>query len=117
MRDRELAEWRALVRGRADREWRELPRDVLDELASHLADLYSAARSVGADAEEARRLALDALNAASFVDLSRRPRARRFPGGHMNDLRIALRQLRATPIVTLVGNAKISKTTVEHEGR
>src|ERR1041385_5749190 len=83
MRDRALAEWRSLVRDRADREWRELPRDVLDELACHLAALHAEALSRGASADEARRLALDALHAASFVDLSRRARVRRFPGGHI----------------------------------
>src|SRR5437773_2177949 len=102
MRDRELREWRALVRERADREWRALSSDVVDELACHLADLHASALGNGASEEDARRLALDALNSASFLELSKRPLARRLPGGHMHDLRLAFRQLRATPIVTLV---------------
>src|SRR5947207_6534865 len=99
MRDRTLREWRALVRERADRDWRELSPDVVDELACHLADLHASARAAGASDDEARCCARDALNAASFLELSKRPRARRFPGGHMHDLRLAFRQLRATPIV------------------
>jgi putative ABC transport system permease protein len=102
MRDRELRQWRALVRDRADREWRALSSDVVDELACHLADLHGSALAVGASDDEARRRALDVLNAASFLELSKRPRARRFPGGHMHDIRLAVRQLRATPIVTVV---------------
>src|SRR5947207_14567070 len=98
MRDRELDEWRVLIRVRADREWRELSRDVLDELACHLADLHASAVARGAGADQARALALEALNAASFLELSKRPRARRVPGGHMQDIRVAWRQLRATPI-------------------
>src|SRR5206468_9840406 len=102
MRDRSLREWRALVRDRADREWRALSPDVVDELACHLADLHASALGNGASEEAARRDALDALNAASFLEVSKQPRARRFPGGHMHDIRLAFRQLRATPIVTLV---------------
>jgi len=64
MRDRTLREWRALVRERADRDWRELSPDVVDELACHLADLHASALGNGASEDEARRGALDALNAA-----------------------------------------------------
>ena len=39
MRDRQMRQWRTLVRERANREWRELSLDVLDELACHLAEL------------------------------------------------------------------------------
>jgi hypothetical protein len=70
MRDRDLREWRKLVRERADREWRELSLDVVDELACHLADLYAAAQAAGASQDEARGRALDALNAASFLEQS-----------------------------------------------
>src|SRR5262249_39633852 len=51
--------------------------------------------------DEARRTAVDVLNAAAFLELSKRPRARH-PGGYFHDVRLAVRHLRATPIVTLV---------------
>src|SRR5439155_20442657 len=102
MRDRDLRHWKTLVRRRADQEWRTLSLEVIDELACHLADLHAAALSRGASEEEADRCALDALHAASFLELSKRPRARRSPVGYAHDIRIACRQLVATPIVTLV---------------
>src|SRR6266511_4259161 len=101
MRDRELRQWKTLVRERADREWRELSLEVVDELACHLADLNAAAVRSGASEHEARAVALDALNAASFLELSKRPRARR-GGGYAHDLRVAMRQLIGTPVVTTV---------------
>jgi hypothetical protein len=82
MRDRRLREWRALVRERADCDWRELSPDVVDELVCHLADLHASASGNGRSEEDARRLALDVLNSASFLELSKRPRARRFPRSH-----------------------------------
>jgi putative ABC transport system permease protein len=102
MPDRELRRWKLLVRERADREWRELSLEVVDELACHLADLHAAALRGGSTEREARQAALDALNAASFLEVSKRPRARRSPVGVFHDLRIASRQLLATPIVTAV---------------
>src|SRR5437762_7673736 len=106
MRDRTLREWRALVRERADRDWRELSPDVVDELACHLADLHASANGNGASEEDARRLALDVLNSASFLELSKRPRARRFPGGHMHamiqSLRYGFRSLIKTPLLSVV---------------
>jgi len=101
MRDRELREWRVLVRARADAEWRALSSEVIDELACHLADQYAAARRGGASDAEARGVAQQLLNAASFLELSKRPRAR-IGGGYGHDLKVAVRQLRATPIVTIV---------------
>ena len=77
MRDRDLRHWKTLVRRRADQEWRQLSLEVIDELACHLADLYAAALSNGASEDEANRCALDALQSASFLELSKRPRARR----------------------------------------
>jgi predicted permease len=41
------------------------------------------------------------LNAASFLELSKRPRARR-GSGYVHDIRVALRQLAGTPVVTMV---------------
>jgi predicted permease len=102
MRDRELRRWRTLIRARADRERCELSLDVVDELACHLADLQATAIGQGLPEDQARERALDALNAASFVGLSRRPRARDArPGDTMptlvRDIRYALRQLRRSP--------------------
>src|SRR5437899_11930914 len=104
MRDRDLRQWKALVRERANREWRELSLDVVDELACHLADLYAAAIRDGASEGDARQRALDTLDqlkGASFLELSKRPRARR-GGGYVHDIRVAMRQLIATPVVTIV---------------
>src|SRR5215831_7572953 len=100
MRDRRLREWKARVRERAKAEWRELSSDVVDELACHLADLHASAIDRGASDAEADRIATGALQSASFLEVSRRPRARRSPVGYVHDLRLALRQLIATPIVT-----------------
>src|SRR5438552_2610637 len=102
MRDRDLRRWKTLVRKRADQEWRTLSLEVIDELACHLADLHAAALDSGASDAEADRIAADALQSASFLALSKRPRARRFPVGYAHDIRIAFRQLVATPVVTLV---------------
>jgi len=101
MRDRQMRHWRTLVRERANREWRELSLDVVDELACHLAELQTSAISRGASDGEAQQIALDALNSASFLELSKRPRARP-GGGYVHDVRVAIRQLIATPVVTTV---------------
>jgi predicted permease len=99
MRDRDLPPWRALVRQRADRDRRELSVDVVDELACHLADLYETAVRHGASDADARRRALETLNAASFLELSKRPRAR---GTVLtkSDLVYAIRGLRKKPLFT-----------------
>jgi len=102
MRDRDMREWRSLIRQRADREWRELSPDVVEELACHLAELHATALARGASQAEARARALDALSAASFLEVSKRPRARHMPTGHVHDLRLAVRQLRASPLVSAV---------------
>jgi len=95
MRDRQMRQWRTLVRERANREWRELSLDVLEELACHLAELQASAIRRGASDDEARQIALDALDSASFLELSKRPRARH-GGGYLHDFRVAIRQLIAT---------------------
>src|SRR4030095_4029781 len=102
MRDHELRDWRALVRQRADAEWRHLSSDVVDELATHLADLHASARRDGASDVDARQLAIDTLSAASFLEVSKRPRARRSGTGWLQDLRLAFRQMHAAPVVSLV---------------
>jgi putative ABC transport system permease protein len=101
MRDRQTRQWRTQVRERANREWRELSLDVVDELACHLAELQASAVRRGASDDEARRIALEALESASFLELSKRPRARP-GGGYLHDIRVAMRQLIATPVVTAV---------------
>jgi putative ABC transport system permease protein len=101
MRDRDLRQWKALVRQRADRERRELSVDVVDELACHLADLHATAVRNGASDADARRKALDTLNAASFLELSKRPRARSRGTVFMTrDLIYAVRGLRKKPLFT-----------------
>jgi putative ABC transport system permease protein len=99
MRDRDLRQWRALVRQRADRERRELSVDVVDELACHLADLHATAVRNGASDADARRMALETLNAASLLELSKRPRARSRGTVFMkSDLIYAIRGLRKKPL-------------------
>jgi len=102
VRDRELKRWKTLVRERAKAEWRELSLEVVDELACHLADLHASALAGGASEADADRLAADVLRSASFLELSKRPRARRVPVGYLHDVRLAFRQLLATPVVTVV---------------
>jgi hypothetical protein len=102
MRDRDLREWRTLIRERADREWRALSPDVVDELACHLADLHSAALASGASWADARHRVLEALHAASFLEVSKRARARHQPTGYVQDLRLAVRQLGASSLVSAV---------------
>jgi len=103
LRDRGLRRWRALVRERARAERHDLARDVLDELASHLADVEASALHDGASAAEATRAALATLDAASFGNLAHRSRARgpRAIGDRLpalaRDLRFAFRQLRRSP--------------------
>jgi putative ABC transport system permease protein len=99
MRDRGLRQWKALVRQRADRERRELSIDVVDELACHLADLHATAVRNGASDADARRMALETLNAASFLELSKRPRARsRATVLTTSDFVYAVRGLRKRPL-------------------
>ena len=101
MRDRDLRQWKALVRQRADRERRELSVDVVDELACHLADLHATAVRNGTSHADARSMALDTLNAASFLELSKRPRARSRGTLFMkSDLIYAVRGLRKKPLFT-----------------
>ena len=114
MRDSDLREWRKRVRERADREWRELSLDVIDELACHLADLHATALADGAGEAEARVKTLEALNAASFLELSKRPRARRLPRGYLGDVRLAARQLRASPIVSIVAVLSLALIPIGH---
>src|SRR5262245_59727576 len=108
MRDRTLREWRARVRERAKGDWRERSGDVVEKLACHLADLQAAALDGGASPEHASCVADEALQSASFLELAKRPRARRSPVGYVHDIRVACRQLLATPVVTLVAVASLA---------
>jgi predicted permease len=102
MRDAELDRWRRRIRDRARHERRELSSDVVDELASHLADCYAAAIERSSSVEEAERIAVHILDTASLGELTTRRRARwRSVGEEMpalvRDIRYALRQLRRSP--------------------
>src|SRR5262249_27960605 len=102
MRDTALDRWRSRVRDRARGERRELPADVVDELACHLADCYTAAVERGVPEDAAVRQALDLLSTASFGELTTRRRGRwRAFGDAMplvvRDIRYAFRQLRRSP--------------------
>jgi len=102
MRDRELRRWRALIRQRADAERCELSLEVIDELATHLTDLYASAIEHGRPEDEATRIAVGALESASFRELAARPRAMRPRAADhlpavLRDVTIAVRQLRRSP--------------------
>jgi predicted permease len=141
MRDRALDRWRAQVVERARREHRDLSPEVLDELACHLADHESSAIRRGRSEEAARQATVDMLNAASFFEVSERPRAimprtRDLAPGLGRDVRFALRQLRRAPgftatalltlaigigantaIFTLVRGVLLASLPVEHAGQ
>ena len=103
MRDQELERWRSAVRVRAINEGRDLPSDVVDELAGHLADCYAEAIRRGGSEAEARRIAERQLAAASFGGLAARRRVRAPLGWRdalpsvVQDVRYAIRQLRRSP--------------------
>src|SRR4051794_7919616 len=58
-------------------------------------------RPGGAAEGGARQMALGTLDPAPFLELSKRPRARR-GGGYVHDFRVAARQLIGTPVVTAI---------------
>jgi predicted permease len=102
MRDPAMAHWRDLVARRAERESHRLSEDVIDELASHLAEAETSALEQGIPAPEARRRTLEILNAASFLALGPRAPAPhnarpRRATGLLRDLRLAFRHLRQSP--------------------
>ena len=72
MHERDLHRWQTLIREHAAVQGGELPADVVDELAAHLADLQASAMGQGLSEDQARQRARDALEAASFAELSRR---------------------------------------------
>lgn len=64
-------DWRAAVRRRAGGGGLDLPRETIDELAEHLADVYAASRRDGLSGEAARRRAMDVLEGESLEGLRR----------------------------------------------
>jgi len=102
MPDEDLGRWRERIRERAERESRELPLEVLDELAFHLAEEEASVLADGLSADAARQRGLAALDAASFGELSSRRRTRHAAlpshvAGFGRDIRLALRNLRRSP--------------------
>ena len=104
--------WTDIVRAHAEKTGGPaLPSATIAELAAHLEDIYAAARADGAGDEEARRLAMQALEESPLEELSRRARQRPDsrpgavapePGGSFwtglsGELRHALRQLKRSP--------------------
>jgi predicted permease len=102
MPDQDLDRWRARVREHIRSDGREFSSDVIDELACHLAELEASALRGGYSAAGAERLASQALNAAAFLELSERrrarpPRSRDHLPALARDVRYAFRQLRRSP--------------------
>jgi putative ABC transport system permease protein len=116
-------DWTSIVARHARSAGVALPSQTIDELATHLEDIYLAARADGDDNEAARLKARRALETSGFVPLRREPRpdaratyarladdaaaasrSRSFALGYA--LRMALRQFRLQPafaaIVVLV---------------
>ena len=75
MPDALIAHWQQLIRERAESERYDLAPDVIDELASHLSDVYADALREGLTPSEAHRQVITALETASFTELSARRRA------------------------------------------
>ena len=71
-----MTDWRDIVRRYADEQHVELPAHALDELAEHLEDLAEAARTAGANPDEARARALAALKESALAPVTGRPRRR-----------------------------------------
>lgn len=112
-------DWRPLVREHAEKAGVELPQTTIDEIALHLADLYTAARADGLSEPDARTRALAALEESALAMLrrhaSRDPRRRyaraadetaRASRGRslsvVSAIRMAFRQFRQHPTFALV---------------
>src|SRR6476620_5786714 len=70
MADPRLDRWKDLVLARSRAERQPLSADVLDELASHLADVYEADRERGRSDADAAASARAVLQRASFDELA-----------------------------------------------
>jgi putative ABC transport system permease protein len=112
-------DWTSVVARYARAVGVDLSPQTIDELATHLEDLYLAARERGADEVAARQEARQALEASGLFPLRRDPRrdARAIYAGTANDvasisrsrslamvyaLRMALRQFRLHPAFALI---------------
>jgi putative ABC transport system permease protein len=113
------ADWRGLLTHRARDAGLDLPPETIDELASHLDDLYEAARRDGAPDAEARSSARRALDESGLAVLERHAqRARAQPHVRQADdaahaaigrspsmlyaLRMAIRQFRQHPTFAFI---------------
>ena len=75
MSDPTLDEWKRLVRQYGAGTARQLSREVVDELAAHVADVYAAERETGRSAGEARDAAVAVLARGRYDEVAPRRRA------------------------------------------
>jgi putative ABC transport system permease protein len=127
--DPSIRRWRDQIRRRAAADGIELPASIVDELALHLDDIYTAARAEGAsdaDAGQAsqralERSALDLLREHAArnerrlqqtqADIAARAAARRGSLGMLSALRMAIRQFQFRPGFALITIAVLGLTT------
>ena len=117
MPEPDLAAWQDIVRRSSRKAGHRLSADTIEELASHLADVYVAERDRGRSEPEARAIAMAAAERAAYEDvvvcarataaadshlLDRVPsRASRLAGGLAFDVHYAFRSMRRQPAFTL----------------
>lgn len=75
MPDPTVDEWKRLIRQHSARAARELSVDVVDELATHIADVYAAEREAGRSAREARDAAIAVLARGAYDEVAGLSRA------------------------------------------
>ena len=127
--DPSVRRWRDEVRRRAAADGVELPASIVDELALHLDDIYTAALAEGAsvaDAEQAgqralERSAMDLLREHAArnerrlqqkqADVAARAAARQGSFGMLSALRMAVRQFQFRPGFALITIAVLGLTT------
>src|SRR5918993_3234412 len=90
-----LAYWRGLVRDSSRRAGHALSADAVNELASHLADLYAARRDAGGSESEATSAATQAAERADYREIAACPRAEADGDSRLLD-RVASRSVRLT---------------------
>jgi putative ABC transport system permease protein len=103
--DFNVAEWRRLVRQHAQRTGVNLPQGMVDELALHLDDIYTAARADGLSAADAQARAMWALQESPLSGLRRHSRPDSSNPRSFNvasAIRVAFRQFRQHPTFALV---------------
>ena len=117
MPEPDLTCWQDLVRRSSRTAGHRLSADAVEELASHLADVYAAERDRGRTEDEARAIAVAAAEHGAYADvvgcaraasaadsqlLDRVPsRASRLAGGLTFDVRYAVRSMPRQPAFTL----------------